>query len=63
MEINEFKERAAKQYYKLGVKSFNEFLVLLGYSEANNGKSFYRKGVGKRAIAYLEMVEKMQPIK
>jgi hypothetical protein len=57
----EFRTRARAQYTKLGVNKFGDFMKAIGYSGGNKaGCHFYRSGVSKRAILFLEMLEKQK---
>lgn len=58
MEVIEFRTRARAQFEKLGVKTYREFIKAIGYNEKNCGSHFYTHGVPKRAIIFLEMLEK-----
>lgn len=63
MTLQEFRERAQKQYHKIGVTSFIGFIEKCGYSRDSLGTTFYANGVGRRAISYLQLLESMDVAK
>jgi hypothetical protein len=62
MDIKEFKKRAALQYHKIRVVNFKQFLDAMGYHESCQ-TAFKTHGVSRRAIAYLELLEKADNVR